>query len=82
MKKRKWSLNFPKGSISQKAFKGFHPVEPIGNRNHGIVHEFAILDCSPGQVGNFSLHRAHIELIEMKLVELCGFVDTRPNILY
>lgn len=48
VKKRKWSLNFPKGSISQKAFKGFHPVEPIGNRNHGIVHEFAILDCSPG----------------------------------
>ena len=48
VKKRKWSLNFPKGSISQKAFKGFHPVEPIGNRNHEIVHEFAILDCSPG----------------------------------
>ena len=27
VKKRKWSLNFTKGSISQKAFKGFYPVE-------------------------------------------------------
>ena len=48
VKKRKWSLNFPKSSISQRAFKGFYPVGPIGNRNHGIVHDFAIFDCSTG----------------------------------
>ena len=64
VKKGKCSLNFPNSSISQKAFKGFYPVEPIGNRNHGIVHEFAILDCS---TGHCELKTFHIELIGLKL---------------
>ena len=39
MKKRKWGLNFPKGSISQKAIKGLYPWEPaFGNWNHGICN--------------------------------------------
>ena len=64
VKKGKCSLNFPNSSISQKAFKGFYPVEPIGNRNHGIVHEFAILDCL---TGHCELKTFHIELIGLKL---------------
>lgn len=68
-KRGKWSLNFPKGSISQKAFKGFYPEEPIGNWNHGIVHEFAILDCSTGGVGNFSCRALILNLLKWNLLD-------------